>query len=336
MTPTHAPQSPIDSYLAKPLEVGEPDVSGPLAVFPVFGPDPRLSYVALAEARERGFTVRELQSAASVNDLLVENPTDATVLLYEGEEVLGAQQNRTFDVTVLVAPRAKLRVPVSCVEVGRWDSGRHREDFEVSPQAAYPELRRAKSRQAAHRVAAGLDARADQAEVWHAIDLKSARLGAESPTGAMHDVYESRRDRLNELNGAVHLRPNQVGALVAIDGRFSVLDYVSRVEVFATLHRPLVQGYALDALEATEAEPPSVEDARGFVSLATGTEASERAAIGLGRELRFASDGVAGSGLTHDSELVQLTAFPDDGRPGNGDRGRDPSAHIRRPSRRRI
>src|SRR5262245_5569874 len=99
-TKTHASQTPINTYLAGPLQVGEPDVSGPLAVFPVFGPDPRLDYVALAEARERGFTVRELQSAASVNDLLAENPTDTRVLLYEGEEVLGAQQNRTFDVTV--------------------------------------------------------------------------------------------------------------------------------------------------------------------------------------------------------------------------------------------
>jgi hypothetical protein len=43
-----------------------------------------------------------LAGGASVNDLLVLNPTDVDVLLYEGEEVLGAQQNRTFDVSVLV------------------------------------------------------------------------------------------------------------------------------------------------------------------------------------------------------------------------------------------
>jgi hypothetical protein len=339
-TTTHAPQNPIDSYLAKPLELGEPDVSGPLAVFPVFGPDPRLEYVALGEARERGFTVRELQSSASVNDLLVENPTDARVLLYEGEEVLGAQQNRTFDVTVLVAPRAKLRIPVSCVEVGRWDHRRHREDFEVSPQAAYPELRRAKSRQAALAVAQGLEARADQAAVWQDVDDKSARLGAHSETGAMHDVYESRRDRLNELNAAIRLHDNQLGSLVAIAGRFAVLDYASRPEVFAALHRPLVQGYALDAvdtfdrLEPGNLEPPSIEDARGFVSLVTGTEPSERAAIGLGRELRFAADGVAGSGLVAEDELVQLTAFPDDAGPGDNLSAR--AGRIRRPSRRRI
>jgi hypothetical protein len=252
--------------------------------------------------------------------LLVENPTEARVLLYEGEEVLGAQQNRTFDVTVLVAARKKLKVPVSCVERGRWDGRRHREDFGTSPQTAYPELRRAKSIQAASRAAAGLDARADQAQVWDAIDLKLSSLGAESPTDSMNDAYESRRDRLNELNGAINLRPNQVGALVAIDGRFSVLDYVSRAGVFAALHGPLLQGYALDAVDslktgdAPHAEPPSIEDARGFIRLATGTQLSQRGSIGIGLDLRFASDGVAGSGLVADDELIQLTAFPEGAR----------------------
>jgi hypothetical protein len=313
------------------LTLGEPDVSGPLAVFPVFGPEPRLEYVALAEARERGFSVKELQMSASVNDLLVENPTDASVLLYEGEEVLGAQQNRTFDVTVLVAPGSKLRIPVSCVQRGRWDHRRHHEDFAASPQTAYPELRRAKNRQARESLAAGYEARASQAAVWEEIDAKSARLGAHSDTAAMHDVYESRRGRLDEMNQAIRLRDNQVGSLVAIGGRFAVLDYTSRPEVFGALHRPLVQGYALDALEATEAEPPSIEDARGFISLVAGAECSQHPAISLGYDLRFAADGVAGSGLVSDAELVQVTAFPEE--PGDE---RSPSAgRIRRPSRRR-
>jgi hypothetical protein len=59
-----------------------------------------------------------------------------------GEEVLGAQQNRTFDVSVLVAATSALRVPVSCVEAGRWDGGRHDEALALAPQTANPRLRR--------------------------------------------------------------------------------------------------------------------------------------------------------------------------------------------------
>ena len=111
--------------------------------------------------------VKELEDGASVNDLVVANPTDATVLLYEGEEVLGAQQNRTFDVSVLVGRRPEPQVPVSCVEAGRWDGARHGEAFRPAPQAAYPSLRAMKNR-AAHARASRRRwrARADQGEVW--------------------------------------------------------------------------------------------------------------------------------------------------------------------------
>jgi ARG/rhodanese/phosphatase superfamily protein len=308
---THA-TTQISSYIAEPLRVEEPDVAGPLAVFPLFGPDPELDYRSFAQGRDAGVAIKEIQSAARVNDLLVANPTDKPVLLYEGEEVLGAQQNRTFDITVLVAAGATIKVPVSCVEAGRWDHRRHSEDFDVAPQAAYPELRRAKNQQVREHLALGLEARAAQSAVWDAIDAKSRRHGSRSPTGAMHDLYESRRGRLNELTRSIGLHDGQIGALAAIGGQFSVLDCVSRPDVFAAMHGPLIQGYALDALESDEADPPSIESARGFVSLVIGSEPSERDGIGLGRELRFASDGIAGSGLVHETELVHLTAFPEE------------------------
>src|SRR5690348_6524271 len=122
-------------HLAAQITVAEPTVVGPLAVFPLIADrSPSLCYVSFAEARQRGAAVKELSGAASVNDLMVHNPLDVSVLLYEGEEVLGAQQNRTFDVSVLVAPRSELHVPVSCVEAGRWDGGRHDEAFDLAPQ----------------------------------------------------------------------------------------------------------------------------------------------------------------------------------------------------------
>ena len=109
MTTASAVPPTLADHLSAPLRVGAPDVAGALAVFPVFGPAPRLEYVSFAQGSRRGVTIKELDGGASVNDLLVVNPTDTPVLLYEGEEVLGAQQNRTFDVSVLVGAGRKLR-----------------------------------------------------------------------------------------------------------------------------------------------------------------------------------------------------------------------------------
>ena len=56
--------------------------------------------------------------------IMIENPTPDRVLLFEGEEVLGAQQNRTFDLSALIAAGQRVETAVSCVEQGRWDGRR--------------------------------------------------------------------------------------------------------------------------------------------------------------------------------------------------------------------
>src|SRR6476661_1283887 len=114
----------LNSYLDAPIVVGQPDVAAPLSVFPLFGPPARFEHQSFAQGSAHGVAIKELPGGASVNDLVVHNPTGVPVLLYEGEEVLGAQQNRTFDVSVLVAANSTLTVHVSCVEAGRWDGSR--------------------------------------------------------------------------------------------------------------------------------------------------------------------------------------------------------------------
>ena len=310
----------------------EPTVVGALAVFPLISDvTPAVRYLSFAAAVQAGLTITELPGGASVNDLVVRNPLGTAALLYEGEEVLGAQQNRTFDVSVLAAADSVLKVPVSCVEAGRWDGSRAAEAFTPAPQTANPRLRQMKSTQARGRIDAGLDGRADQGEVWREVAASAGRHGVQSDTGAMHDVFETRRDQLNAITGAVQVTPGQVGMLAAIGGRFVVLDQVSEPDAFAVLHGPLVQGYALDALDVATAEPPSVEDAQDFIDLLLGSPTQHGPAVGLGEGLRFAFGGLAGTALTHDGELVTMTAFADETRPGN------PAAtgRITRPSRRR-
>jgi hypothetical protein len=323
-------------HLAAEITVADPTVVGPLAVFPLIADrSPSVRYVSFAEAVQRGATVKELGAGASVNDLVVHNPLEVPVLLYEGEEVLGAQQNRTFDVSVLVAAGSVLQVPVSCVEARRWDGRRHDEAFAPAPQTANPRLRRMKNTQARSSVAAGLEARAIQGEVWREVAQTADRHGVNSPTGAMHDVFESRRERLDTVAGAIEMHCSQVGTLAAIGGRFVVLDHVSDVEAFAAIHAPLVQGYALDALEAPDSDPPSIDDAREFVELLLGAECTLGPAVGLGDGLRFGFGGLAGTGLVHEGELVTLTAFADE--PSHDERSDPPAVagRIRRPSRRR-
>jgi hypothetical protein len=313
--------------LTRQYVLGEPQVAGPLAVFPVLGPEPRLDYRIFAQATELGALARELDGGASVRALVVENPTDLPLLVYEGEEVLGARQNRTFDDSVLVAAGAKLRVGVSCVEAGRWEGARHAEPLRASQQAADPDLRRLK------RAGARSAGRADQGEVWAAVGHRLARHGVASAHAAMSDLYDHRRDDLGSLARAVGHIDGQLGAVAAVSGIPAVLDLVSRPEAFAALLPRLAQGYALDALGAAEAAPD--RDAAGsFLDEALAAPRVPARTPGIGCGIQVGTPRLIGSGLEHERELIQLAAFP-----AAATRGRRPGAgartRIARPSRRR-
>ncbi len=319
--------------LTPSLILGDPQVAGPLAVFPVRASlPPRLEYRALATASQQGAFVKELDGGASVRELVLENPTDLPLLVYEGEEVLGAQQNRTFDVSVLVDARSRLPVPVSCVEQGRWDHTQADAHFAPAPQAADPSLRRVKRARANERAAVGAEAAPDQGEVWQTVASRLADHGVQSPSAAMNDVYEHRRHDLDEMVGAIHPVEGQVGAVAAVGGRPVALDLVSRPEVFADLLPRLSQGYGLDALAAPDAEPDPTR-AQDLLDSALYAPRADLPTAGLGRGLRLVAPEIVGSGLEHDGELIQLCAFPAEDRPTGAPAIQ--ATPIARPSRRR-
>jgi len=280
---------------------------------------PVADYVTLEDALPLGLRIGEVSEAGAVPELAVTNPTDANVLLYDGEERLGAKQNRILNVTVLVPARSKVPIPVSCVEEGRWS--RRSVDFDAAPQAAHPELRRRKAQSlSADPLARG----SAQGVVWDAVRDQSARLGVQSPTGAQADVFRSRQDELRELERAFPLQPGQCGALFAL-GDDLCLDYVSRPAAFARLYPKLRAGYLLDALERVGGQPASQERLGRFVASVAAAAQARQPSPGLGEDVRLHGDGVVGSGLELDGELLQLCAFSGQSREGR----------ILRPSRRR-
>jgi hypothetical protein len=301
------------------IQLGEPVEHRGVVVTPLFPlRSPVADYSTLADALPLGLRIDELSEAGSVPELAVHNPTDANVLLYDGEELLGAKQNRILSVTVLVGANSTVPIPVSCVEEGRWS--RRSASFDAAPHMAHPEVRRVKAeRLAGEPMARG----AAQAHVWEAVRAKSARLGVHSPTGAQADVFRSRGDELAQLERVFPLQPGQSGALLAL-GDDLCLDYVSRPDAFARLYPKLLTGYMLDALERLDGKPTVFDRLRAFVESTERAATARRKSPGLGDDVRLSGDGVLGSGLELDGEPLQLCAFTS---PGS-------AVRIARPSRR--
>src|SRR4051794_40273094 len=123
-----------------PFQLGEPRSFGGLTLLPLFPSEsPEAEYVGLDEAVARGLTIHEVDEAGAVELLNLHSPLAERVLLYPGEEIAGAKQNRVLQVAVLVEAGVSLKIPVHCVERGR--RAYRSRSFAPAPRAAYPSLR---------------------------------------------------------------------------------------------------------------------------------------------------------------------------------------------------
>ena len=111
----------MPAVLSRP-RVGQPLRRGAISVFPLFSDTERSVPYRLSEEAfaDQTIIVEEVDEGGSVPDLRVRNTGDERVLFLEGEELVGAKQNRVLNTSVLVAAGSKLKIPVSSVEQGRW------------------------------------------------------------------------------------------------------------------------------------------------------------------------------------------------------------------------
>jgi hypothetical protein len=310
--------------LTATFQVGEPVEHRGIVVTPLFPTrNPIAAYVTLDEALPRGLSITETSEAGTVPELAVVNPLDEQVLLYDGEELVGAKQNRILNVTVLVGAGKTLPIPVSCVEQGRWSASS--QAFGAAMHISHAHLRRRKAETlAAQPLARGLA----QSEVWSEIEEKQARMEVDSSSAANSDTFRAYGRRLRSLEDAFPLQPGQCGAVLAIGGDLCV-DMVSRPDAFTCLWPKLRAGYLLDALERLDGPPAPIEQVRGFLDEVSDAVVSRGPSPGLGSDVRLRGPGVVGSGLELDGERVQLSAFT------SGDGGQRAFGRIARPSRRR-
>jgi ARG/rhodanese/phosphatase superfamily protein len=298
----------MSTKLSSTIQLGNPVVHRGIVVAPLFPRrQPRTEYITLEEAIPLGFRVTEVGAAGSVPELLARNPLDSNVLLYDGEELVGAKQNRILNVSVLVAGQSETRIPVSCVEEGRWSA--RSAAFAAAKHTAYPALRRLKAeRLSADPLAHSLA----QHDVWEDVNAKAARLDADAPTHAQADIFQARDADLGALRRAFPLVAGQSGAILALGPEALALDYVSQPHAFQALYPKLLDGYLLDAIERLDGKAAERSVLESFAELIDTAPRSRRASVALGDDVRLRTGGIVGSGLEVDGELLQLCAFSSD------------------------
>src|SRR5271166_5084598 len=181
------------------VRVGDPVRCQALSVFPLFGGQQTpVEYLLSDEGIGSGsVTVEEVSEGGSVPNLMVENKGDVRVLFLEGEQLIGAKQNRVLNTSVLIAAKSKVKIPVSCVEQGRW---RYRSrQFGFSGSHSPSKLRYFLKSSVTGSLMAKGGHSSDQGKVWAEVARQQAALGASSASVAMEDTFDAYKDRVGEF-----------------------------------------------------------------------------------------------------------------------------------------
>ena len=219
----------IKEYL-KQVKIGRKQSFKNLAVYPLLSTySVAFDYLTLDEALSGNvLEVVEVDKEGSVPDLKVKNKSARMILILDGEELVGAKQNRIVNTTILIAANTTLNIPVSCVEHGRWSYESTK--FSSEERMMSSNLRAMKSEQVLNSVRATREFRADQSAIWDGIAEKASRLKAASPTGAMSRMYEKEKTSISEYVKHFSLINSQVGAVFMINGKVVGLDSFGKPE----------------------------------------------------------------------------------------------------------
>ena len=293
------------------LTVASPARHRGLSVYPLKSGRARTTtaYLVLDEALATNqFRITEVSEYGSVPQLLAINDTSSPVFLLDGEELVGAKQNRVLNLSVMLAPNSKTEIPVSCVEAGRWRP--ESDAFRAAERVQFARGRAQKMEQVSQALHSTGKASSDQAAVWNAISMKSRRMHVESPTGAMAALFEDHRDDLQGYLDGIPMSDSQVGAVYAFGDSLIGIEVFDSDATFKKLAGKLLASYALDAIELNRnGEPPAPSAVSAFIDPLRVAKRQRSAPVGMGETVRLSDKDLVGAALEVAGGIVHLAAF---------------------------
>jgi hypothetical protein len=256
--------------------------------------------------------VKELGDSGSVNTIFVVNSSGSFIFLMDGDILAGAKQNRVVNTSILLAPHSKTKIPVSCVEQGRW---KHTSPtFTDSPAAAPMFLRADKARQVKESLKRGAGFASDQAKVWDGVASFQQAHHVQSPTSCLSDVFDKKGVDFDQHLKRFTLDPGSNGIAIYFGKHLAGIDIFNRRSVLEEYLPKILKGAAIEA-ESLESSREHLAEAEGkyrVLDLLDSIEQlhfDEQPGVGVGLDRRFETPGVQGFELEYNKHSIHLAVF---------------------------
>jgi hypothetical protein len=232
-----------------------------------------------------------------INEIQFSNDSGDPVLMLDGEEIIGAMQNRIIAHSHMIEPHSTERIPVVCVEEGRWEElGGFRTGY-----CSYPRLRAVLLR-SRHR-------KTDvQKTVWKEITRKLTVTRTQSATSSMHDIYENLDDEVaryvEDFRGLNH---GTIGFIGSAGDRILGCDLFHNAHTYQKFEPKLIRSYALDAIEHRQKKGNRPETEQFLNRIISALQKRTRKGQPY---IHFKGAGFIGQTLLHNNTLLHISVFP--------------------------
>ena len=279
-----------------------------LAVVPLHLPSGSADAELLEEGIAAGHTtVGEVDHAGDVNRVRVAHAGARPLLLVDGEELVGAKQNRILNASFLVGAGTRVDIPVSCVEHGRWQ--RRSSAFTSAARTVSPSVRIEKLANTVRSLRDTGRFDADQGAVWTTVDRLMRQHGTHSPTSAYAALADRRAAAVDEVVERLAPAEGQVGFAAIRDGRLVSLDLLGSPDLFRRGWRKLARGLVTEDLEPS-ASPGAAGIAAAALKLATIADYARADAPGIGATLHGRVAGLVIAAVACEGRVYHAVAGP--------------------------
>lgn len=285
------------------VELLTPQSHENVAIIPIKTPvNYNIDLLTLKKGFELGLVEVKECEKSTVNTLIVKNNSITPLILIDGEEVIGGDQNRIVNSTTIIAPQSSMPISVSCTERGRWA---YKNEFKNSENIADYNTRRVKAYASRSKMNV-------QSKVWNSIDDLESELHCASPTSAMSESYENQRTNLNKILESFEVVDGQTGVLVIINGEIKGFEIMLNSEIYRDFHEKILKSYLIGSKVKTTTFTINVDEARLVIDNAMDSTFEIKQTKGMENSFEFENPDGLGEIHIFENELIHWSYFTKD------------------------
>jgi hypothetical protein len=269
-----------------------------------------LEYISMENAMKTGsIEVTESSEQGSVNQLSVNNRSKFFIFMMDGDIIAGAKQNRVLNTSVFLAPHSTTKLPVSCVEQGRW---RYKSlKFESTDYVAPAKLRKAKSETVTQNLKAHKSFLADQSEVWGLVEAYDTSFRVNSVSKNLSDVFDRQQPSNEKYLQTFSANKEATGIAIFINKELKGVDVFNRTDIFEEYFPKIIKGATLDLFNTKTPGQITIEEASAktldLLNRFHATRPELHDGVAAGQEKRFNTKELSGFELDYNGDLIHLS-----------------------------